>query len=122
MPAKISFSDFKVDGGTFKWSNGFEAKFNGKMTKAQEYVDSEVLRLCDPYVPLDRGTLKSSATVATKIGSGEVIWNTPYAAKMYYGDSYVFSGAPIKGSHWGERAMNNGGKTAIQKGVAAILK
>lgn len=52
--------------------------------KVQKYIDNTVLRFCDPYVPLDTGTLRTSGTLHTDIGSGEVVYRTPYAAKQYY--------------------------------------
>ena len=52
----------------------------------QQVIDDAVIRECAPYVPAspDR-TLEFSARIATQIGSGEVIWNMPYARYMYYG-------------------------------------
>lgn len=55
-----------------------------KMQGVQKYIDSEVLRLSDPYVPFDTGKLKQSGTLGTVIGSGEVIYNCPYARQNYY--------------------------------------
>ncbi len=51
---------------------------------AQKAVDTEVERLCRPYVPVDTGTLQRSPQFATDFGSGEVIYSTPYARKIYY--------------------------------------
>lgn len=58
-----------------------------KMQKVQKYVDSEVLRLSDPYVPFDTGKLKQSGTLGTVIGSGEVVYNCPYARWNYYNNA-----------------------------------
>lgn len=52
--------------------------------EAQKYVDSETLRLCDPYVPMLTGTLKKSGTLGTVIGSGVVEYIAPYAKQQYY--------------------------------------
>ena len=41
---------------------------------AQSYIDSSVLRCCDPYVPKDTGQLIRSGIRGTKIGSGKVIY------------------------------------------------
>jgi hypothetical protein len=54
----------------------------------QKYIDAEVIRQCEPYVPFDEGVLTASASTATDIGSGEVIYNTPYAHYQYYGVVY----------------------------------
>lgn len=54
----------------------------------QMFIDSEVIRLCEPYVPFDKGVLTASAYTATDVGSGEVVYNTPYAHYQYYGQVY----------------------------------
>lgn len=55
----------------------------------QKVVDSEVLRYNDPYMPFLTGTLRKSGNLATKLGSGEVQYNTPYARYLYYGKLMV---------------------------------
>ena len=50
----------------------------------QCYIDSSVLRYCDPYVPKDTGMLIRSGTIHTVIGSGCVKYKTPYARQNYY--------------------------------------
>ncbi len=54
----------------------------------QRVIDSEVIRQCEPYVPFDEGVLTASAMLATNIGSGLVVYDTPYAHYMYYGEVY----------------------------------
>ena len=57
--------------------------------RVQRTVDQTVIDYCQPYVPAspDR-TLEFSAQVSTDIGSGQVIWNTPYAHYQYMGEVY----------------------------------
>ena len=43
--------------------------------KVQQYIDSEVLRLNEPFVPKDTGELIQSGIKNTEIGSGEVKYN-----------------------------------------------
>ena len=86
---------------------------------AQVFVDSEVLRRCSPYVPFDTGTLNRSGVVNTKIGSGRVIYATPYARRWYYIPA-KFQGEPKRGNYWFHRMKENGGKEAILRGVAKI--
>lgn len=54
----------------------------------QAAVDAAVIRYCSPYVPYDEGVLSGSASTATKIGSGEIVYDTPYARYQYYGEVY----------------------------------
>jgi hypothetical protein len=63
----------------------------------QKYIDQEVIRLMDPYTPHLGGVLIKSATLSTKIGSGDIKQNTPYARYQYYGKLMVSS---ITGSAW----------------------
>ena len=75
--------------------------------QVQQFIDSEVLRLSDPYVPFLTGDLKRSGTLATTIGSGVVQYNMPYARKVYYfnrgmGKQGMASGG-LRGKLWFER-------------------
>lgn len=54
----------------------------------QKAVDAAVIRVCAPYVPFWEGILAGSANTATEIGSGEVVYDTPYARYHYYGELY----------------------------------
>ena len=57
--------------------------------RIQRTIDQCVIDYCTPYVPAspDR-TLEFSAQASTEIGSGQVIWNTPYAHYQYMGVVY----------------------------------
>ena len=57
--------------------------------RVQRFIDQKVIDGCRPYVPAspDR-TLEFSAQLSTEIGSGMVIWNTPYAHYQYMGIVY----------------------------------
>lgn len=57
--------------------------------RVQKYVDSEVIRRMKPYTPMLSSALIKSATISTKIGSGEIKQNTPYARYQYYGKLMV---------------------------------
>jgi len=65
--------------------------------RVQKFIDQEVIRLMDPYTPNFNGVLIKSATLGTKIGSGEIHQNAPYARYQYYGKLMVSS---ITGSAW----------------------
>lgn len=87
--------------------------------RVQRFVDSEVLRRCDPMVPKDTGDLIGSGIRSTTIGSGEVKYGTVYARRWYYCPAN-FQGAPMRGNYWFERMKNSGGKEAILRGAAAM--
>lgn len=67
------------------------------MGPVQKFVDSECIRLMKPYTPFRGGVLEKSATLGTKIGSGEIHQIAPYARYLYYGKLMVSS---ITGSAW----------------------
>lgn len=111
----------------------------------QKAVDAAVIRECFPYLPFDEGILAGSANTATKIGSGEVIYDTRYARYLYYGEVYgpnipivengVVTGyfsppekhstgkklqyrtekQPMAGSHWFDRAMADHGEDVLKE-------
>jgi hypothetical protein len=68
--------------------------------RVQKFIDQEVIRLMDPYTPNLNGVLIKSATQGTKIGSGEINQNTPYARYQYYGKLMVSS---LNGSAWASK-------------------
>ena len=53
------------------WNAGCAPRMNEMLSKKQEIIDSEVLRLCAPMVPKRTGALERSGTLGTVIGSGE---------------------------------------------------
>lgn len=101
------------------WNPGFGPQMNAMFDSVQTYVDSEVIRRCEPFVPLDTGMLKKSAILLTVLGSGQVIYATPYARKWYFKPAR-FQGAPFRGNFWFERMKNEGGKEAILRGAQII--
>lgn len=99
------------------WHGDPTARFQA----AQRFVDSEVLRRCTPYVPMDTGELIRSGLRETKLGSGEVIYKTPYARRWYH-EPARFDGRPMRGSYWFERMLQSGGRGAIKRGLKQILE
>lgn len=67
------------------------SRFDPKFKEAQKWLDNEVVKDTTPNVPMDTGRLYKSAIEATKYGSGEVVYNTPYARPNYYGKNRNFS-------------------------------
>lgn len=61
------------------------SRFAGQIQQAQRWLDNQVLTDCTPFVPFLNGDLRKSGIMGTKLGSGEVCWNSPYARYQYYG-------------------------------------
>ena len=51
----------------------------------QEAIDRAVIAYMEPYWAYDTGELVNSVYGATTIGSGQIVYDTPYAQAMYYG-------------------------------------
>ncbi len=78
-----------ADGGfSFLWNPNFAKATNEDFHRAQCFVDSECIRYMDKYTPMRTGALIRSATLGTKIGSGRIVYNSPYARYQYYGEIY----------------------------------
>jgi hypothetical protein len=89
-----------------KFNTGFGQDWTGKFSAAQHFVDSEVLRVCEPYIPLLTGMLIMSGILGTEVGSGWVKWIAPYARRQYYSKKPPgrLTG-PLRGPFWFQRAM-----------------
>lgn len=61
-----------------------KADINGTLKSAQAPLDSMVLADSNYFVPLKTGTLQKSAIINSRIGSGLIVWVTPYARRLYY--------------------------------------
>jgi len=89
-----------------EWNTGFKRRWSGQYWLAQMFMDSEVLRLSDPYVPFLTGSLKQSGTLGTVIGSGLVQYIAPYARWQYYRAGQTqreIREDPRRGPMWFER-------------------
>lgn len=115
---KVKGMDGKVS-MEIRWNPNFGPEMTENIRGIQQFVDSEVLRLCDELVPKDTGILKQSGIMNTQIGSGEVKYRTPYARRWYYMPA-AFNDAPRRGNYWFERMKQNGGKRQILDGAKKL--
>jgi len=98
-----------------KFNPNFAPKWTRRYSRAQIHVDSEVLRLSEPYVPFLTGTLRDTGILGTDVGSGTVKWIAPYAYSQYYkgrppGQSKF---GPLRGRFWFERMKQVWGKQIV---------
>lgn len=86
-----------------EWKPGFGREYTGNFTRAQKFVDNEVLRFCFTRVPFQTGMLQKSGILGTEVGSGEVRYIAPYSSFQYYktADSRIYD--ENRGAHWFER-------------------
>lgn len=118
--------------------------------RVQKVVDNAVLRYCAPKVPFDTGYLIRSAIMASAIGEGLIVYATPYARYLYYGEIYgpnfpifegvelagfrspkgqkkhptgrplTYRGAPERGAYWFERMKAEHKDDIVQEAAAAV--
>ena len=147
MMIKTSRGKIIIKGGKAEliWNTGFWTKWHRKYSEAQKVVDSEILRLCEPYIPLQTSMLVKSGILGTKIGSGLVQWIAPYARFQYYGKvmvgiesrsayamrgekkevinkNLVYHGGGVRGSFWFERAKEANKNSIIANAQRIIDK
>lgn len=104
----------------------------GGTNKARKYLASEIVRLSDPYVPMQQGALKNQRQISSN--GAEIVYTQPYAHYQWYGEvmagrppkSYTgreikYSGAPTRGARWTERMMIDKGHE-IEKNVENYIK
>lgn len=106
----------KVDIDSDKVLERLGVNDNGRV---QRVIDSEVLRMNDPYVPKDTGQLIRSGVQNTSIGSGEVTYQTPYARKQYY---IPMEHEGMRCVYWFEQMKANGGKEKILNMVRKAIR
>lgn len=88
-----------------KWNPDFKPKWQWRFSSAQEFVDAEIVRTTEPYVPRLTGSLIASGILGTVFGSGLVQWIVPYARYQYYSKRAPGSPTgPLRGPYWFERS------------------
>ena len=75
--------------------------------RTQKVIDSSFMGYMDEYMPMDSGQMITSMYNSTKVGSGEINVNTPYAHYQHEGELYIDPkygiGAfhdPVSGRYW----------------------
>ncbi|WJQ02860.1 minor capsid protein [Geobacillus stearothermophilus] len=65
-------------------------KIDRALDKAQHALDQQVLKDSNYFIPFDTGELMRSSLRASQIGQGLIVWDTPYARRLYYNPQYNF--------------------------------
>lgn len=81
-------------------------RLRGNVEQAQRWLDNEVVKDSEPYVPFRKGVLTRSVYPSKNRGVGELLYNTPYARKLYYALGRAFNCAthPQACAQWFEKA------------------
>lgn len=70
---------------------GIRKKLETMHKNGQRALDAQVLKDSNYYAPQDQNNLIESSLRFTNPGSGMIIWQTPYARRLYYNPQYHFS-------------------------------
>lgn len=92
QPENVRFPEILLD-----WNRRFGRKNTEYFDRVQKFIDSECIRLMAQYTPMQNGLLQKSVTFGTRVGSGVIFYNSPYARYQYYGKLMVSS---VTGSAW----------------------
>ena len=65
-------------------------RFEERNSLAVAALCQQILKDSNFYCPLDQGTLQASALISSDSDRGIISWETPYAAKLYYGIDFNF--------------------------------
>ena len=114
----------------------------------QRIIDERVYEYCRPYVPTSpRAILVNTPSIASQFGSGQVVWDTPYARYQYYGKvmtdelgrtwvgagehkpiitdrdlEYDKSQAPMAGAYWFPRMLADRLNDILDEARRAVAK
>lgn len=73
--------------------------------KVQTFFTNEVMVKSLPYLPFDEGFLTNSAHMTDN--NSAIVYDTPYARRLWYNPQFNFQGAPMRGAEWTIRAWND---------------
>ena len=61
-----------------------KADLEATTRQVQAPLDALILQDSNFFCPIKTGTLQKSAIINSRLGSGELVWKTPYARRQYY--------------------------------------
>lgn len=65
-------------------SEALARKYRSRAKVAQKVLDESVIADTNPFVRYRTGALARSVQTASRVGQGAIIYDTPYAQKVYY--------------------------------------
>lgn len=88
--------------------SGAFKKVKAKAERTQMILDQQIVKDSNFYAPFADGLLIGSSLIASEFGKGKLVWDTPYARKLYWNPEYNFSTDKNSkaGGKWFERAKS----------------
>lgn len=84
-------------------------KLDGNWRKNLHALSEQVLTDCNFFCRVDTGTMRSTSLIASDLSNGTLIWDTPYAAKVYYTGVPSTDVNPNASLMWAEKAAGQFG-------------
>lgn len=104
---------------------GGHARAVGTGGDLQKFIDSEVVRLSDPYVPSDTTALRKSVFINTQFGSGKIIYTVygnPDGRNTWNDETSNFQDRPMRGPYWVKRMLDAGGWEKLKLAIVRWLE
>jgi len=98
------------------------------MGNIQTFIDSEIARLSDPYVPSDTTDTRKSVFLNTAFGSGQLVYSAygyPEPGRNIWNDereTVKWQDAPKRGPKWVLRMWAEGGREKVLMAVGKLLR
>ncbi|EJQ77750.1 minor capsid protein [Bacillus toyonensis] len=100
--------------------SGVQSKLESATEAVQEAFAEQVLKDSNFFIPMDTKNLRDSSLIASDFKAGLLVWNAPYARRLYYNPQYNFSKDenPYSSGLWFEMAKSR----FISEWVALVEK
>lgn len=98
-------------------ADGFDAAAIEKrlgLDRLQRYMATSLVETFEPYVPLRAGVLKGSAVRNLVAPYKTIVYDGPYARRLYYNPGYRFNDAPMRGAFWDKRSWGDNKKRFLR--------
>lgn len=71
--------------------SGVQRKVDKKAERTKVVLAEQILKDSNRYIPADEWTLRNSGIIASMANVSQIIWDTPYARKLYWNPLFNFS-------------------------------
>lgn len=103
--------------------SGLEEKFSKKeLDESQELFSEEVAFRMRKRIPVDERTLRDSEPLASDYKAGKIVYDTPYAKKVYNADSVRTVKNPNAVPQWAEVTKQEEIKDIEQDALAILMR
>lgn len=93
-------ANIRVEVNPNKIASGIKGKWGSGLYKLCSVIRQD----CNRYVRIDKGTLRKSSYSASQPDKGLIIWNTPYARRVYYTGTPRTTKNALASLQWCEKA------------------